>query len=168
MPAVEAQQHLLVIAIHQAMTDLHLGLIRHHQMSPTTKQFAGAALSVSSDRRDSEGCSKVARVVAADRGGASKAVLKGLAVATCCHHRCCWRHYVGQAAFLGWGFTPEEFEVIKWMTGKPKDQKTFKRPIWKASRVGVKNDPSCTRSGAYVHHVIMHITRGPCGRCGNG
>ena len=43
--------------------------------------------------------------------------LRGLAVATCCHHRCQWEDYVGVKSFQDLGFTPEEFEVVSWMTG---------------------------------------------------
>jgi hypothetical protein len=54
--------------------------------------------------------------------GASEGVaagsLRGLAVATCCHHRCSWRHYVGQGTLREAGFSPEEFELISWMTGE--------------------------------------------------
>ena len=42
---------------------------------------------------------------------------RGLAVATCCHHGCAWEHYVGQRLFANLGFSPEEFEIISWMTG---------------------------------------------------
>jgi tRNA:m4X modification enzyme len=41
----------------------------------------------------------------------------GLAVATCCHHRCCWEHYVGQDVLAEMGFTPEEFELMSYMAG---------------------------------------------------
>lgn len=44
--------------------------------------------------------------------------LKGLAIATCCHHRCEWRHFVGQEVMIELGFSPEEFELMSWMTGK--------------------------------------------------
>ncbi|XP_061539494.1 tRNA:m(4)X modification enzyme TRM13 homolog [Phycodurus eques] len=33
----------------------------------------------------------------------------GLAVALCCHHRCEWRHYVGQKFFFDLGLGPTEF-----------------------------------------------------------
>ena len=39
----------------------------------------------------------------------------GLAVATCCHHRCTWPDFVGKPLFLSLGFTPAEFEVICYM-----------------------------------------------------
>lgn len=47
----------------------------------------------------------------------STGVLRGLAIATCCHHRCTWQHYVNQPFFERLGFSPEEFELISWMTG---------------------------------------------------
>ncbi|GAX76544.1 hypothetical protein CEUSTIGMA_g3990.t1 [Chlamydomonas eustigma] len=43
--------------------------------------------------------------------------MHGLAVAPCCHHRCGWRAYTGKALFRDLGFSPEEFEVLSWMTG---------------------------------------------------
>ncbi|BDA42263.1 tRNA:m(4)X modification enzyme TRM13 homolog [Coccomyxa sp. Obi] len=43
--------------------------------------------------------------------------VQGCAVATCCHHRCTWRHYVGKALFRRLGFSAAEFELISWMTG---------------------------------------------------
>lgn len=43
--------------------------------------------------------------------------VQGCAVATCCHHRCTWRHYVGKALFRSLGFSAAEFELISWMTG---------------------------------------------------
>ncbi|XP_044055620.1 tRNA:m(4)X modification enzyme TRM13 homolog isoform X2 [Siniperca chuatsi] len=36
----------------------------------------------------------------------------GLAVALCCHHRCEWRHYVGQQFFLQRGLGPAEFSAF--------------------------------------------------------
>ncbi|GAB4817542.1 hypothetical protein N2152v2_004588 [Parachlorella kessleri] len=51
------------------------------------------------------------------RSGECGAGLQGLAVATCCHHRCSWRHYVGQEVLRGAGFSPEDFELLSWMTG---------------------------------------------------
>lgn len=44
--------------------------------------------------------------------------VRGLAVATCCHHRCSWQHFVAQQDMGELGFSPEEFEVIAWMTGE--------------------------------------------------
>lgn len=50
--------------------------------------------------------------------------IQGMAVATCCHHRCSWQHYAGKAAFTKMGFSPEDFEVMSWMTGQPVDNAT--------------------------------------------
>lgn len=38
-------------------------------------------------------------------------------MATCCHHRCEWQHYVGQDLFHRCGFSPQDFAIISWMTG---------------------------------------------------
>ncbi|KAK9832324.1 hypothetical protein WJX74_006219 [Apatococcus lobatus] len=48
-------------------------------------------------------------------GTASKALNKGVAIATCCHHRCSWNQYVHPEFFLEQGFTAQEFELISWM-----------------------------------------------------
>eukprot|EP00803_Ostreobium_quekettii_P008942 evm.model.scf_153.7 EVM.evm.TU.scf_153.7 scf_153:76933-82022(-) len=44
--------------------------------------------------------------------------LRGMAVATCCHHRCSWRSYVGKALFKEAGLQPHEFALMSWMTGQ--------------------------------------------------
>uniref|UniRef100_A0A3Q2EBF0 tRNA:m(4)X modification enzyme TRM13 n=2 Tax=Cyprinodon variegatus TaxID=28743 RepID=A0A3Q2EBF0_CYPVA len=44
--------------------------------------------------------------------GTSLGPVLGLAVALCCHHRCEWRHYVGQNFFLERGLGPEEFSAF--------------------------------------------------------
>ena len=46
-----------------------------------------------------------------------EAGVQGLAVATCCHHRCSWQHFVGKPLFRQLGFSPDDFELISWMTG---------------------------------------------------
>lgn len=38
--------------------------------------------------------------------------VQGLVVALCCHHRCEWRHYVGQQFFLQRGLGPAEFSAF--------------------------------------------------------
>ncbi|XP_039985729.1 tRNA:m(4)X modification enzyme TRM13 homolog [Xiphias gladius] len=48
---------------------------------------------------------------ASDPGPSSGPVL-GLAVALCCHHRCEWRHYVGQQFFLQQGLGAAEFSAF--------------------------------------------------------
>lgn len=46
----------------------------------------------------------------------------GLAVATCCHHRCSWNYYVHPEFFLDLGFSPQEFELVSWMAGESNGQ----------------------------------------------
>jgi len=43
--------------------------------------------------------------------------IRGLAIATCCHHRCTWQHFVGRELFGELGFSGEEFELISMITG---------------------------------------------------
>ena len=43
----------------------------------------------------------------------------GLAVATCCHHRCTWKHYVAQDFFTSCGFTPEVNEGALTLLRRP-------------------------------------------------
>lgn len=47
----------------------------------------------------------------------SRSHLLGVAIATCCHHRCVWEHYVGAEALQELGFSPQDFELISYMTG---------------------------------------------------
>lgn len=49
--------------------------------------------------------------------GKDLAKLGGIAVATCCHHRCSWRQYVNKAFFIKLGLTAYDFELMVWMTG---------------------------------------------------
>ncbi|KAF7804962.1 tRNA:m(4)X modification enzyme TRM13-like protein isoform X1 [Senna tora] len=40
----------------------------------------------------------------------------GLAIATCCHHLCQWKHYTNKKYFLDLGMTKDEFHAITWFT----------------------------------------------------
>ncbi|GAB2298515.1 hypothetical protein Dimus_032578 [Dionaea muscipula] len=42
--------------------------------------------------------------------------LKGLAVATCCHHLCQWKHYPNKTLMLNLGITKKDFHAITWFT----------------------------------------------------
>lgn len=44
--------------------------------------------------------------------GPSPGPVLGLLVALCCHHRCQWRHYVGQQFFQQRGLGPAEFSAF--------------------------------------------------------
>lgn len=85
-----------------------------------------AAATDSSDVADKKTDAAQARQLQTDKSGdrqvekysgSSRHGIQGLAVATCCHHRCSWQHYVGKPTFRQLGFTPEDFEVMSWMTG---------------------------------------------------
>eukprot|EP00210_Caulerpa_lentillifera_P001686 g1621.t1 len=55
--------------------------------------------------------------IACQRDSCFKGELKGIFVTTCCHHRCDWESYVAKEQFRSFGFSPEEFELVSWMTG---------------------------------------------------
>ncbi|VFQ87242.1 unnamed protein product [Cuscuta campestris] len=40
----------------------------------------------------------------------------GLAIATCCHHLCQWRHYVSKECMLSLGISMEDFNALTWFT----------------------------------------------------
>ncbi|XP_066349860.1 uncharacterized protein [Miscanthus floridulus] len=42
--------------------------------------------------------------------------LQGLALATCCHHLCQWKHYTNKSFLLGLGITEEEFHAMTWFS----------------------------------------------------
>ncbi|QHO05739.1 uncharacterized protein DS421_14g448650 [Arachis hypogaea] len=57
--------------------------------------------------------------VSKDNDGGQRDVSKnlgGLAIATCCHHLCQWKHYTNKRYFLNLGMTKEEFHAITWFT----------------------------------------------------
>ncbi|KAB2021525.1 hypothetical protein ES319_D07G145200v1 [Gossypium barbadense] len=42
--------------------------------------------------------------------------LRGLAIATCCHHLCQWKHYINKKYLTSLGISKEEFHAITWFT----------------------------------------------------
>ncbi|XP_006434529.2 tRNA:m(4)X modification enzyme TRM13 homolog isoform X2 [Citrus clementina] len=42
--------------------------------------------------------------------------IRGLSIATCCHHHCQWKHYTNKKHMLNLGITKEEFHAISWFT----------------------------------------------------
>ena len=53
--------------------------------------------------------------LAGSRGARSG--LQGFGIATCCHHRCSWEHYIGRSLFQEHGMSKEDFQLVIWMTG---------------------------------------------------
>lgn len=98
------------------------GIPGHANGTTVNKVLAATATGTNSHAdRDSSGASQSAVEQAGSQSDGhactSRQGLQGLAVATCCHHRCSWQHYVGKASFKELGFSPEDFEVMSWMTG---------------------------------------------------
>ncbi|KAM3317985.1 hypothetical protein ACQJBY_035620 [Aegilops geniculata] len=48
--------------------------------------------------------------------GHDKHHLQGLALATCCHHLCQWKHYANKAFLSGLGIAEEEFHAMTWFS----------------------------------------------------
>ncbi|KAF1863326.1 hypothetical protein Lal_00031326 [Lupinus albus] len=46
----------------------------------------------------------------------AKSNFGGLAIATCCHHLCQWKHYTNKRYFSDLGMTKKEFHAITWFT----------------------------------------------------
>ncbi|CAN6466598.1 unnamed protein product [Victoria cruziana] len=46
----------------------------------------------------------------------SKCNLRGLALATCCHHLCQWKSYINRRFLINLGITKEDFHAITWLT----------------------------------------------------
>ncbi|KAK9901520.1 hypothetical protein WJX75_000124 [Coccomyxa subellipsoidea] len=65
----------------------------------------------------SSGLATVSVDTSCSGGGSEAGGLLGFAVATCCHHRCTWKHYVGKTLFRSLGFSAADFQLISWMTG---------------------------------------------------
>ncbi|XP_062214076.1 tRNA:m(4)X modification enzyme TRM13 [Phragmites australis] len=42
--------------------------------------------------------------------------LQGLALATCCHHLCQWKHYTNKSFLSGLGITEEAFHAMTWLS----------------------------------------------------
>ncbi|KAM0878834.1 hypothetical protein ACQ4PT_034646 [Festuca glaucescens] len=48
--------------------------------------------------------------------GHNKCRLQGLALATCCHHLCQWKHYANKAFLSGLGIAEDEFHAMTWFS----------------------------------------------------
>ena len=61
------------------------------------------------------------RAVALGKAKATKLGLQGFGIATCCHHRCSWEHYVGRSFFQEHNMAEADFQLVSWMTGAHPD-----------------------------------------------
>ncbi|KAK3145587.1 hypothetical protein QOZ80_3BG0254800 [Eleusine coracana subsp. coracana] len=51
-----------------------------------------------------------------DEKHVGKHYLHGLALATCCHHLCQWKHYANKSFLSGLGITEDEFHAMTWLS----------------------------------------------------
>ncbi len=73
---------------------------KHKRIVFIAKHLCGVATDLSLKGLDSLGDNKMD-------------VIKGITIATCCHHACVWKDYVGYKFYLSQGFVPEEFDILK-------------------------------------------------------
>ena len=57
------------------------------------------------------------QAVALGKAGSARSGLQGFGIATCCHHRCSWEHYVGRSFFQEHSMAEADFQLVTWMTG---------------------------------------------------
>lgn len=85
---------------------------------------------------------------ASSRPDADPGPVLGLAVALCCHHRCEWRHYVGQQLFLQRGLGAQEFSAFckmsSWATCgfRPTNQDCPQQGLTNQSGDGEEHEPA--------------------------
>jgi hypothetical protein len=92
---------------------------------------------VSDTSSSSSACSNLAAVEQSEQYP-----LQGLAVATCCHHRCGWAAYVGKEQLAQHGLGREEFETVAWCTSE----------CWRAQAL-----PRCLLHCGCVRCVIIAV-----------
>ena len=111
----------------QSAEELELGSPTEKRHLPSAEQGSSRGETKMTDTVGIEGCSSETHSADAaedsmgchglDDQVSGEAGVQGFAIATCCHHRCSWQHYVGKPLFECLGFSPDEFEIISWMTG---------------------------------------------------
>ena len=74
--------------------------------------------------------------------------VRGLAVATCCHHRCSWQHFVAKQEMAELGFSPLEFEDIAWLTGGREGQEPPPPPLLRCRWCCCSCRYCCCKGGA--------------------
>lgn len=76
--------------------------------SPAPKRFKTDGTNITTNSSPDETCNKYVT--------ANSRPVAGIVIALCCHHRCDWKHYVGQEFFATAGLGPVEFNYFKRMT----------------------------------------------------
>lgn len=76
--------------------------------SPAPKRFKTDGTNTTTNSSPDETCNKYVT--------ANSRPVAGIVIALCCHHRCDWKHYVGQEFFATAGLGPVEFNYFKRMT----------------------------------------------------
>ncbi|KAL4572192.1 hypothetical protein LXL04_018961 [Taraxacum kok-saghyz] len=56
------------------------------------------------------------RCCVGEENGRNTCNLRGLSIATCCHHLCQWKNYINKDFFLSHGMNKDEFHAVTWFT----------------------------------------------------
>ncbi|XP_076582983.1 tRNA:m(4)X modification enzyme TRM13 homolog [Chaetodon auriga] len=108
LPLVGVGKHLCGAATDLALRCLLETPRPKEEMEPARKRLKTSESAVPESTDDLESAVSAALP---ERGSGPGPVL-GLALALCCHHRCEWRHYVGQQFFLQRGLGAAEFSAF--------------------------------------------------------
>jgi tRNA:m4X modification enzyme len=87
-------------------------LISKHLCGVATCLALRAAVAMSSGKGEEE-TKEMKDCATKSKSKSKKNKMCGMALATCCHHRCIWDDYVNQDFFTSAGFSHEDFEMIR-------------------------------------------------------
>ncbi|KAL6968700.1 tRNA:m(4)X modification enzyme [Sarracenia purpurea var. burkii] len=76
--------------------------------------------------------------------------LRGLGIATCCHHLCQWKHYINKRYLSNLGITKEDFHTITWFTSWAVDadhSSDLSDGIERASDLQITEMEDCSKGG---------------------
>lgn len=91
----------------ESLKGFHYAAVGKHLCGPATDLALRCCL-------NEQNCNK--NVSEETNTGGNRPYIKGLAIATCCHHLCQWKSYVNKLFFINLGFTREEFCAVTWLT----------------------------------------------------
>ena len=120
---------------HQACTEEHEG---HCQAEPG----GSFGCQLRKESLQNGPCQQMGNVepeqaIALHKANAARSGLQGFGIATCCHHRCSWEHYVGRSFFQEHGMTEVDFQLVSWMTGaQPRATPQRFPSVWKRYQQG--------------------------------
>ncbi|XP_059625520.1 uncharacterized protein LOC132268733 isoform X2 [Cornus florida] len=86
--------------------------------------------------------------------------LRGMAIATCCHHLCQWKHYINKIYLSNLGITKEDFHAITWFTSWAVDadhSSDLSGEVDCRSSVEIMGEEECGRAPCGAEEVLMNM-----------